>query len=595
MAGFNSASLRKEVIRQERRIEMSTFQQYICGRFGLAPVLVWGLTCIVSVMGWGGASLSSVRFANDAIVQSIDEGKRFPTPEPTDYYRLGSSVHDVIRRPVLDTLSFDERKRAQNTNALGEVPDSMWFKNRIGVRDVKPEEVALGGAKITSGLDRSAPLKVLSTKEGGVQIGFLVQDAKGDRYIVKFDGQKAPELETANDVIVQRLLWAIGYNTPEDSVFEFTRDDFLLADDATKKDASGKKVPLTKEDLDAALSKLPKAADGIHWRALGSKFLHGVPVGGYSMTGVRESDPNDKVPHELRRDVRGQKTFFSWLGHTDVKEDNTLDMWVESEGGDKGGMLVHYLVDFGKALGGKGYRGAMPHDGWAHPLDYRYAGASLLTFGLWKRPWEGVPHSELRGVGRYEVEHFDPAKYRSTKPYAPFSKADRFDAFWASKILMRFTKEHIDAVVAEGQFSDPRAAAYITDMLIARQRKTAAHWFGKVSPLDAFEVNSAGDGVQLCGTDLFLQYEFGETDSESRYKAIAYDYDGDRLGPSAKARNEPHGRFCFEALPVAKTHDEYTAFVLRTFRNGDEEKAVEVHVAKNPQTGAHRVVGIVRH
>ena len=34
--------------------------------------------------------------------------------------------------------------RAQNTNTLGEVPDSSWFTNRIGIRDMTPEELARG-------------------------------------------------------------------------------------------------------------------------------------------------------------------------------------------------------------------------------------------------------------------------------------------------------------------------------------------------------------------------------------------------------------------------------------------------------------------
>ena len=63
--------------------------------------------------------------------------------------------------------------------------------------------------------------------------------------------------------------------------------------------------------------------------------------------GVRDDDPNDTVPHEHRRELRGLRVFAAWLNHTDMKEDNTLDMFVE-EGGRH--FVKHHLVDFGEAF-----------------------------------------------------------------------------------------------------------------------------------------------------------------------------------------------------------------------------------------------------
>ncbi|MCP5939770.1 hypothetical protein NL351_28060, partial [Klebsiella pneumoniae] len=72
--------------------------------------------------------------------------------------------------------------------------------------------------------------------------------------------------------------------------------------------------------------------------------------------------------------------------------------------------------------------------------------------------------------------------------YWPYLDKDRFDAFWGAKILIRFTRDQLAAIIAEAHYSDPRSAAYMLDVLIERQRKTAKYWFGKVAPLDRFTV-----------------------------------------------------------------------------------------------------------
>ena len=48
------------------------------------------------------------------------------------------------------------------------------------------------------------------------------------------------------------------------------------------------------------------------------------------------------------------------------------------------------------------------------------------------------------------------------------------DAFWAARIVARFTDEMIRGVVEKAQYSDPRATDYMTEMLIARRDKVVA-------------------------------------------------------------------------------------------------------------------------
>ena len=45
------------------------------------------------------------------------------------------------------------------------------------------------------------------------------------------------------------------------------------------------------------------------------------------------------------------------------------------------------------------------------------------------------------------------------------------DAFWAAKIIMRFTREEIEAIVETGEYSDSNVAQYFLDVFLERQAK----------------------------------------------------------------------------------------------------------------------------
>ncbi len=78
------------------------------------------------------------------------------------------------------------------------------------------------------------------------------------------------------------------------------------------------------------LAKAPRTAGG-QYRALASLLISGKPVGPFKYDGTRGDDPNDLVPHEHRRDLRGLRTLCAWLGHDDSKALNTLDVLVQED------------------------------------------------------------------------------------------------------------------------------------------------------------------------------------------------------------------------------------------------------------------------
>ena len=63
---------------------------------------------------------------------------------------------------------------------------------------------------------------------------------------------------------------------------------------------------------------------------------------------MRNDDPNDLIPHDRRRDLRGLEVLFAWLNHTNAKGDNSLDP-VNGKGSDA--RIVHHLLDFGDSFG----------------------------------------------------------------------------------------------------------------------------------------------------------------------------------------------------------------------------------------------------
>jgi len=541
---------------------------------------------VLAGQGCGAATLGGLRFRNHDPVQAVDDRRPIAQPEERVNRDITEDVEALLRRPVLHALEVPEHVPAANVNALGEVPDSSWFENRIG-------EGELDAAALERGPNRSDPSQarpwiVHQADRPDPAPKLIIEDARGERYLLKFDAPEVPELETGAEIVVQRLLWAAGYHVPENEVVELARSDLVVA-----KDAEYGEGVLTETQLDELLEHAARTPDGRRWRAVASKFLPGVPVGGYAMAGARPDDVNDRVPHEHRREVRGQRLFFAWLGQTDVKESNTLDTWIETAPGSGRGHLAHHLLDFGKALGSWARGGQHEHDGWTPHFDYGYAAGSLLTFGLWSRPWEGVRAPRLRGIGRYEAERFDPAAYAPANPYTPFLHGDRFDAFWAAKIIARFRPAHVATAVRAARYTDPRATAYLTRTILERRRAVLEHAFAQVTPIDDVRVEQVGDGVQLCASDLLLAYALASPHG-TRYNLAAYDYDGERLPWRRELTGVASGALCASGLQLPGAHEGYAMVVITVSRGRRELPAVIVHLARRPADGSVRVIGLQR-
>jgi hypothetical protein len=531
-------------------------------------------------------SLPSVRFANApparAVNDRLDVAQK---PAQREFLRLLYNLDGQFVRRVSRPLELRRPQRALGVNALDEVPDSTWFTNRVGARDVSPDEIAAAPGGVGSP-EPHKPWTVVSTKQGGQTLGFIIRDARGEKFLMKFDVPGQPEGETATHIIVGKLMWGFGLNVTEDYVAYVRADELVLAENASIVDALGNKRPLTRDELARRITNADLRADG-SIRVLVSSWLAGKPLGGHPGEGVRADDLNDRIPHELRRDLRGLYALFSWLDHIDVHGGNMLDVYVPDPDNARRHYVMHYWIDYGIALGYGARKNEERRYGYEWYMDYAQIARNLVTFGVIDRGWEPRQPQHRRGVGMLETTLYDPGNWVSSSPaYVPVYVADRFDKFWASKIIIRFTRDHIRAAVDAARLSDPDAATWLTDALIARQRATAAYWFARVNPLDRFIATSN----KLCFDDLAIVYAFAPAASTT-YTLTAFTPENATLAEDRVVAGAS-GVTC-GPLSLGPGADRYTIVRVTTKRPAFAGRTY-VHVALDPATRAPRVIGIWR-
>ncbi len=527
--------------------------------------------CVLAACIATGAMLAgcggSLRFRDRPVVWNVDDTAAIPEPEEVEYLKIKYFADIFFLRRAERALALRDREPAWNTNALEEVPDSSWFENRIGRRSLTPAEVARGPADLPP---PQPPYLVKRGKVGGGNLGFQVKDAAGRTFLLKFDRPPNDEMQTGNSVVGNRLVWAFGFHVPRDYVIDLRREELTIEPGATAKDSMGEKVPYTEAMMLEALHS-GKAPTGGVFRASASEFLEGKPKGGWPGEGVRNDDPNDVIPHEHRRELRGLRVLAAWINHSDMKEDNTLDMYVEDHGRS---YLRHHLIDFGEVFGGHAAEKDRAEDGWEHYFDWSKQGQATLALGLWKRPWEGIEPSPFKAIGLFSAVGFQPELWREAYPYWPFTEMDPSDAFWGAKIVMRFGREHLEAAVAEGRFSEPGAAEYLVDVLERRRDAIGRVWLDGLTALDRFELGSG----RLCAVDLGVFHGVATSGTVERL-----DDDGQVV---ARAQVAEDGRVC---LPMPAP-GAYTVVTLRMRRGVVTRPAMEVHLGGS----VPRVLGLVR-
>jgi len=406
-------------------------------------------------------------------------------PKPTEIAYYYDFIHHTLARPIARQLDLGRGVRriagnprqAANVDAGDQVRlPSTWWTPRLGWRPVTVEQMLHGPGPGTG--PAPGKLLVVRAKTQGVTPGLFVKDSTGTGFLLKFDPPGLAEMATGADVVGAYLYWAAGYNVPDNAIFMFTADDLELSSEASVVDEKGTRRTMSRADLLRLLEQVPRGPDG-RYRALASQLLAGRPLGPFEYAGRRRDDPEDLIPHQHRRELRGLWAIAAWTNHVDVRGPNSLDMWMTENGRS---FVRHHLIDFGSCLGSGAIVKRDYLSGTEYILDYGVMARQIVTLGLRPFSWEGAVDPELPSIGFIDAETFDAGTWRPEYPNPAFDERTERDVRWGARIVAAFTDEHIRGAVAQARYTDPRAAEYLVRVLIERRDKIARRWLRPPAP-----------------------------------------------------------------------------------------------------------------
>jgi hypothetical protein len=409
-------------------------------------------------------------YDDDPISRTVDTQDATKT-QPREISLYLDSVINLFGRPGLQEVG-----RAEDVNTIDEVPDSNWFTNRAGSHSMTAEEMLRG----PSGDAGPAPGKwTVSRKANGVSPGFTITDERNRRYFVKFDPPGFPELGTGAEAVVTRLFHALGYYVPQAVVGTLRRENLVIGNDTTVRMPNGGRRRMRMSDVDEELHRAERNADG-SYRVILAEALPGKSLEGFKYEGTRPDDPNDVIPHENRRELRGLRVFSAWVNHTDAKAINSLDTLIVENGRS---VVRHHLIDFNAALGSAGIGLRERRDGYEYLAEFGPSFKALPAFGFYVRPWMTIHYPTYRGIGRFESDRFVPEEWRPRQPNPAYVRSRADDTFWAARKVMAISDDLIRAAVKAGHYSDPRAEEFLANALIARRDKIGRAWLTAVNPI----------------------------------------------------------------------------------------------------------------
>ena len=382
------------------------------------------------------------------------------------------------------------RIRALNVNTVDEVPDSSWFENRIGRRGVPLPELVRGPDRENIQLDTK--WTIVRGKNRGFHPGFRAIDRSDPTrtvYQLEFDPPRNPELASGAEIIGAAFYHAFGYHTAEVRIVDVDPAELQIAPQATIRDANGRRK-FVRRDLEEVLKNAARMPNG-HIRASAERRGYGDDMGRFEYHGLRPDDPNDIYPHEHRRELRGSRVFAAWLNHDDSRAVNTQVLRHRESGRS---YLKYYLVDFGSLLGSATRFPNVPQSGHEHVIKGRESLLTLLSLGLYVRPWLRQAEAPApSAVGRFSANGFDPRKWVAEYPKAAYDNMRDDDAFWAARIVARFSDEAIRAIVGKARYSEAAATEAIVAALIARRDRIKDVWLTAVNPIVNPSLSPSGE------------------------------------------------------------------------------------------------------
>ena len=404
-----------------------------------------------------------------------------------------------------------------------EVPNSTWFTNRIGLYPTAPEKLAAlrsaQGPGQGVGPDRSDPWTVISAKTEGLSTGFNIRDAKGERYLIKFD---PPGLTGSTaGVITGRILHAAGYNVPDDNVVFFRREDVRVGDGVLLTEEDGTERSMSEADLDDLLARVDRPADGT-WRAISSRFLPSRPG---RASACRLGPSNGSAAGRTIQTIGSATKTGVSCEVCEVCESSRPGFATTTPSSS-----IPSIPTSRKMSGASfGIISSISQARWVwvQPGCHRSVASSTMSIfvamlgravslGLHQDPWRRIQRPEgLDEVGYLESEEFDPRSFKPLQSNGAFANMTDRDAYWAAKILSAFRDVITGrilhaagssacrrrAIVARGRYRNPGAAAWVARVLAERRDEIARVWFDRLPPLDFFTTAGSIVGFHDLGVE----------------------------------------------------------------------------------------------
>ncbi len=513
----------------------------------------------------------SVKFALKKPITHLGDTLHVPIPEKTRFSMLKYGVDASVRLPIFNALDTKEIPPSQDVNSLDQLVTSSWYTPRLGFKQISPEGLVNGAFKIGP---PQKPLTVIKAKKGGNNPGFIIKDARGYNYLIKFDPPEFPGVETTTALIVNRLFWAFGYNVPEDYLYFFRKTELSI-------DSSGE---LSEADVEDVLSKVAIPRNG-YFSCTASLFISGKILGGTLDHGVNKSDLNDKIPHENLRILRAMKVFGAFTNHVGMRPDNSLDVYIGEPGK---GYVKHYLLDFGEALGGHGAGRQVLWNGFEHYFSFEEMAKNLITFGFWIKPWENTDFTQWKSIGPFEAEAFDPKTWKEITQYQPMQMSLPEDDYWAAKVIGSLSYDHINALVKATQYPEEGATEYMVQTLLKRRQKILDYFLYQVTPVES-------KGIKDSILEIYDMGRIFKASNCADYSFVVqfFDSNNNEIAPASypKILNSSFQVKITNSL-LKKASDYLIVKVKIQGNNSNLPPAAQFHIRSDP-TGIPLLVGVI--
>ena len=521
--------------------------------------------------------------------------KKVCTPEPYESPFAWDGANQIAFRPLARVFAVDPAGESLNVNAFDEVADSAWFTNRMGTLPYGVEDLTRGycDKELDGDSAKDGAWPIDQGKPNGANPGFRVNVPGVGKFMLKSDPEGEGERATGATSIASRMYYALGWWAPCDSVVYFKPSALKLKPGLKVTDNTG----VTREFDAKMLKKILDSAQhrGDLVRMVASKWLPGRTLGPFTYDGKRGDDPNDVIPHEDRRDLRGAKVLGAWLNHFDSREQNTMDTWMSLDPKNADGVpghIRHWYIDLGDCFGSQWSEDQISRRlGFSHYLDLQHVGEDFITVGAFERPWERAVRKGT--FGYFSVRDFEPEVWKGGYPNPAFLRMQERDGAWATRKIARFRDEHVAAAVRVGKYTNPDDSDFLIKTLIQRRDIILRRYFSKLSPIGEVKVV----GGELCGTDL-ARYSAVFDDGSFRYGAKVYT--GAAFAPAGEApvRAEKEGALCVSiphrASDGGAADDDASRYVIVDLANGQAPGVLRAHLYDLGPKKGFALVGIER-